>query len=183
MKPHQTVTCSLAFHGLLLSKYIWCFDKDVKMEDLVLIKGVGGDIEQFEWRWNTVGDETEHRIRVEGIIFIEGRARDLDIVELIRPEVNDVRLRVLVQLGSFDEDVGSSSERCVIHTFSCFRIEETGLGLLQSLFSVPNTIKIVSAATCFRQVSVKRQLGCKNKRSCFQERKTRSSFLLHQFAF
>ena len=109
------------------------------MEVLVLIEGVGVDSEQFEWRGNTVGDETEHRIRVEGIIFIKGRRRDLNIVELIRLEPNDVRSWVLVQLWSFDEDVGSSSERCVFHTFSCFRIEETGLGLLQSLFSVPNT--------------------------------------------
>jgi hypothetical protein len=38
---------------------------------------------------------------------------------------------------------------------------------LQSLFSVPKTFKVVLAATCLRQVHVKRQLGCKDKRSCF----------------
>jgi hypothetical protein len=36
---------------------------------------------------------------------------------------------------------------------------------LQGLFPVPNSFKVVGAATCLRQVGVKRQQGCKDKRS------------------
>jgi hypothetical protein len=132
---------------------------------LVLIEGVGRDSEQFEWRRNSVGDEAKHRIRVEGIIFIKWRSRDLDIVELVGLEVNNVQLRVLVQFGTFDVDVGSSTERCELDTISCFRGEEGCFGLLQSLFSVPNSFKVVRAAACLRLVAVVRQLGCQDKSS------------------
>lgn len=95
---------------LLLTKYIWCFHRHIKSQCFILVESIAIDSEQREWRWYTVGDEAKHRIRVKGIIFIKGWSWDIDVVELLRPEVNNVRGRVLVQLGSFDEDVGSSGE-------------------------------------------------------------------------
>ena len=80
------------------------------MEVLVSIERFFIDSEEFEGRWNTVGDEAEHRIRIEGIIFIERWSWHFDIVELIGLKVNYVRSWVLVQLRPLDVDVGSSSE-------------------------------------------------------------------------
>jgi hypothetical protein len=80
----------LAFHVLFLSKNIWCFHRNIKMEVIVLIKGIRVDSEELEWRWNTVGDEAKHWVRIEGIIFIEGCSWYQDIVELDGLEVNDV---------------------------------------------------------------------------------------------
>lgn len=62
MVTNQTVVLILALHGLLLTEYIICFYGNVKVQILILIEGVGFDSEQFERRWNAVGDEAEQGV-------------------------------------------------------------------------------------------------------------------------
>ena len=82
------------------------------------------------WRWNTVHDEAEHRIRVECVVFVQWYAWDLNVIEIRGPEVDNVCLRVLVQLGTLDEDVCSTVKRGILNAVGIFGLEERGFWLL-----------------------------------------------------
>lgn len=140
LEPDQTVRSHLALKISLLTKDIWCLDRDIERETFVGVESSFVCSEEFVNRWNTIGDEPEYRIRVERIIFRERWCRKVDSCELYGSEPNSIGSWIVVQVGTFDEDINTSTEGCIKYSSRVFRLEKAGLGLLQGSFPVANTI-------------------------------------------
>ena len=118
--------------------------KDTKREGhaVVSVEGLEVQAKDLADAWKPVGNCAFDRVRVEGVVLRESGTSDLGS-SLREGEHRLIGLRVVDKADSFDEDVRPSSHGSPLDANGQFRLETSGLGHLELLLSVADSIEEV----------------------------------------
>jgi hypothetical protein len=154
----STFVCILA-HQMVETIGGYCLDFNEEFHWVKVSKWMLWPTGQSMWRWNSVNKSSTGGIGKECIIFSERWSNKL-LLKLFRLHKDNVRLRIIRQPNTLNEDVGSSAKWCNTDPVSTLRLEIGTLGLLECLFSISDTFEVTSGSLRIRRTNEINGITC-----------------------